>query len=100
MMTPQKKASSQTAASSAFSKGKKVVNGGTSSTDHPPQSPNIVLQSVEKEQSSPTITPERATNEHESQLSIAGQPLQVLARLQQRLDEQEAEVAREPRKPH
>ena len=74
-MAPQKKTFSQIAAISAASKGKKIAIGGTGNTDHLSQNHNIVLQSVEEENSSLAITTGRATDEHKSRLSAEGQLL-------------------------
>ena len=64
-MAFQKKVSSQTAAASATSKSKKIINGGTCSVGHHPQNPNIALQPFEEEHSSPMTTPEEAANKHD-----------------------------------
>ena len=71
-MAPQKKASLQIVAPSAAFKGKKIATGGTGDADHHPQNPNII-QLVEEEHSSSTITPERTADEHESRLPVEGQ---------------------------
>ena len=86
-----KKANSQTAAS----KGKQIVNGGTDPTELHLSDPDVVLQQINEEPSSPTPTYERVANEHESFLPAEGWFLHMLDYLQKRLDEQEAKTARE-----
>ena len=71
MMASTKKATSQTVESTAASKDNKTVNGGTSNVElHP--NPDVVLQPVMEEHSSPTTTPEEVANENESRLPAEG----------------------------
>ena len=78
-MAPPRKASLQTAVSTAASKGKKVATGGTTPMDPHPTDPNIVLERVGEEHLSPSTIPERVANEHKFRLPTEGQLLQMLA---------------------
>ena len=94
-MAPAKKATLQTAALTAASKGK-IIHEGTSNVELHPQNPDV-LQQLE-ERLSPATPPERTTNEPESRLPVRGQLLQLLAGLQNRPNSQEVEAAREREK--
>ena len=85
-MSPPKKVSSQTDASTVTSKGKKIAIRGTNPVDLHPLNPKMILEQVREEHLCTMTTPERTTNKHEFRLPAKGQLLQMLARLQKLLD--------------
>ena len=65
-MVPAQKATYQSVAPTIASKGKNIINVGTSNAEFHPPNLNVVLQQVEEERSSLATPPEGADNEPES----------------------------------
>jgi len=86
------------ATTTAASNAKSTVAGGAGPINTHPPHPNVLIEDIGEGQSSPPTALRAEVNEHETQLPVEGQLIQMFSDIQKQLDKQWVEATREHEK--